>query len=94
MGENSNMSTEQRLPWVTGKLPPYNRLVIAYLEGFKRHTDAKWERIGYAFMIRHNDDPKYTIADKWSRSHYEEALKRLDADHLEVTRWIALEARP
>ena len=76
-------------PWCTG-LPPFNKLVVAYMVGTKEHSDVNWMRDGFAFMVRHDSD-EFTVTNKWSRSYYNEARQRLDADHLEVHRWILLE---
>lgn len=76
--------------WVRGSLPRFNQLVVAYLKGFKQHSDKKWVRDGWAFMVRH-DSLEHTVADKWASHQYNEALKRLDADHLDVIQWLSLE---
>jgi hypothetical protein len=64
--------------------------VLAYVLGFKEHNDTRWKRDGWALMVRH-DDKTYTVADLWSSSRYNDALKALDADHLEVVQWMTLE---
>ena len=33
------------------------------------------------------DSPEHTVADGWSRSSYEAALKKIDADYATVTKW-------
>lgn len=78
------------LPWRDG-LPPFNRLVLAWMEGVKEHSEMMWKRSGFAFMVRHND-PEFTMADGWSRNHYERALTDMGADAANVVRWIPLEA--
>lgn len=85
------MSIDDRSPeqWRTG-LPPFNRLVLAYMVGSKDHTGMHWHRDGFAFMVRH-DDVAHTVADKWASDRYSRALKEIDADHLEVTHWMPLE---
>lgn len=79
------------IDWIDSadSLPQRNQRVLAWLEGFRAHSDATWERNGYAFMIRHPDDPA-SVKDGWERSFYERALKDLDADGLEVTHWLLL----
>lgn len=76
--------------WVRGRLPRFNQPVVAYLKGFKQHSDAQWTRDGWAFMVRH-DSREHTVADLWASFQYNEALKRLDADHLDIIQWMALE---
>lgn len=63
-------------------LPDKNRLIVAYLDGYCYHSDLMWKRAGWGLMVMHEDG--------WSRTHYEAALKRLDADGLEVTHWAYL----
>lgn len=82
-----------KLPWIKSenRLPEFNRLVVAFLAGSKTHSGFNWERSGFAFMVRH-DDAIHTVLDGWSRKHYEDALKRIDAEEAMVTHWIPLEA--
>lgn len=75
--------------WIIGRLPDFNRLVVAYMVGSKEHSDVRWVRDGWAFMVRHDDQD--TIADGWSRNRYEAALKSLDAHTLKVIQWLELE---
>lgn len=72
-------------------LPPFNALVVAYLKGHKYHSDVRWHRDGWAFMVRH-DEEQFTHTDaRWSLELYSDALKRLDADELDVIQWTVLE---
>lgn len=75
------------------ELPRANQRVLAWLKGFQEHSDMMWERKGYAFMVRHPDEPT-SVADGWSRSFYESALKDLGADSLSVTHWMPLPEPP
>jgi hypothetical protein len=89
-GTNSNILAEK---WTkcSEALPPFNALVVAYLSGRKWHSDVAWKRDGWAFMVRHYEQ-QFTHTDaRWSLELYSDALKRLDADELEVVQWTALE---
>lgn len=86
----SNNTSEKRVTQWRKDLPPFNRLVVAYLVGSKFHSGARFKRDGFAFMVRH-DDMAHTVHDKWASSHYNEALKRIDADDLQVDAWIPLD---
>lgn len=77
----------------TDELPRANLRVVAWLEGFQEHSGVRWERKGWAFMVRHPDETS-SVADGWSRSFYEDALKDLGADSLFVTSWFRLPAPP
>lgn len=77
------------LPWQKG-LPPFNKLVVAWLEGAQEHSGVSWKRTGFAFMVRHNE-PSHTVADEWSRESYEKALKGMGADYASVVSWLPLE---
>jgi Protein of unknown function (DUF551) len=80
-------------PWIDAneRLPGYSDLVVAYLAGTKDHSDARWTRNGFAFIVRHNSREHVVSSDQWSSWHYNEALRRLDADELTVTHWMPLE---
>lgn len=79
------------LPWVRAseRLPDFNRRVIAWLEGSKDHSGMSWKRVGYAFMVRH-DDPQFTVENQWATCYYSDACKALGADTLNVTHWFYL----
>jgi len=89
-GEQTQVEHKSTDQWVRGTLPPFNRLVVAYLVGFKEHSGMSWKRDGWAFMVRH-DDREHTVADMWASDRYNAALKSLDADHLDVLQWMPLE---
>lgn len=76
----------------TERLPPFNQLVLAWLEGSREHSDASWRRAGWAFMVRHESGPN--VHDQWSLSHYNRAISGMDADHATVTHWAELPADP
>jgi hypothetical protein len=80
-------------PWINAKerLPAYNKRVVAYLQGTKDHSDARWVRNGYAFMVRHNSREYVVGSDQWAVFQYNRALAELDADELTVTHWMPLE---
>ena len=80
------------IDWIKSEdgLPDFNRLVLAFCEGFKEHSGVTWGRKGFAFMVRHNEE-KFTMKDNWAMCYYNDALKILGADVLEVTHWIYLE---
>lgn len=82
-----------RSPWIDAneRLPGWNQQVVAYLEGTKDHSDARWVRQGYAFMVRHNSREYVVSADQWAVFQYNRALAELDADELTVTHWMPLE---
>lgn len=73
------------------KLPPFNKLVVAYLEGVKEHSDARWRRQGYAFMVRHDTAEFVEGPEQWATCFYNDALTKLGADELRVTAWLPLE---
>jgi len=79
------------IEWIKSseRLPPKNQKVLAWLAGFQFHTGVAWRRCGYAFMVRHPQESS-SVKDDWSRSFYEDALKVIGADSLEVTHWAEL----
>lgn len=85
--ESGRQVADHVMRWTRDKLPPFNTLVVAYLEGAKEHSGALWGRSGYAFMVRH-DDPPNTVADGYARDRYERALKDIGADYLTVKAWL------
>ena len=73
--------------WPPGEgLPEKSQKVLAWLEGFEDHTGRTWTRCGFAFMYRH-PGLQSSVKDGWARGPYEEALKAIGADALEVKRW-------
>lgn len=76
----------------TDSLPPFNQLVLAWLDGYAEHSDQRWKRSGWAFMVRHQSGP--TVDDQWSLSHYNRAILGMDAHHADVTHWAALPEAP
>lgn len=68
-------------------LPDYNRPVVARLVGASFHAGVHWRREGWAFMVRH-DDPTHTVANGWERTRYNEAIRRINADHADVIEWV------
>jgi hypothetical protein len=84
---------EPKSPWISAaeSLPPFNTEVAAYLVGVKAHSGVTWKREGRALMVRWND-PKSSDAHGWADPFVSAALKKLDADALRVTHWIALHA--
>jgi hypothetical protein len=75
------------MEWISceKELPPFNQLVIAWIDGRQEHSGLTWGREGYAFMVRHDD--QHTVANGWSLSHYDEAIKKLGADFAFITHW-------
>ena len=67
-------------------LPDANRKVLAWLDGYEFHSDVRWVREGYAFMWRHPNE-KTSDANGWAIGPYEQALKDIGAQHLEITHW-------
>jgi hypothetical protein len=93
---NRTLPTEtlaDRSHWIDAneQLPAYNKLVVAFLQGTKDHSDARWVRNGYAFMVRHNSREHVVSSDQWAVFQYNRALAELDADELTVTHWMPLE---
>ena len=74
-------------------LPDKNLMVLAWLVGFAEHSGATWKREGYALMVRHPDSSS-SVKDGWARTSYDDALKFLGADSLEVTDWTLLSRPP
>jgi len=62
---------------------------MAFLVGESFHTGdgMGWGRKGWVEMVRW-DDPSNTIKDQWSTRHYDEALKKIDADVAEIKEWV------
>lgn len=73
------------------RLPGWNQPVVAFLQGTKDHSDARWVRSGCAFMVRHNSREYVVGTDQWAVFQYNRALAELDADELTVTHWMPLE---
>lgn len=71
------------------ELPPFNKRVLAWMEGELFHSGANWARSGYAFMVRH-DSAEHVVANGWASGLYDAALTALGADVLRVTHWCEL----
>ena len=87
--------SEQNL-WIKAneQLPDFNKPVVAWLSGRKFHSDLTWQRDGYAFLVRHDDD-KYSHTDaRWGINWFNAALKKIDADEAEVTHWFYVPGEP
>jgi hypothetical protein len=86
-----------RNAWISvdERLPEFNVLVWAFLDGEKEHSGVRWVRRGAAEMIRNNfGGTRSTVHDEWDRGHYDAALKRIDADMAMVTHWQPLPKEP
>ena len=83
------------IDWIdcNDELPPFNKRVLAWMEGEQWHSDVKWWREGYAFMVRHDSD-EFVVLDGWASSFYDDALRTLSADSLIVTHWAWLNVPP
>ena len=79
------------IEWVacSEKLPPFNRRVVAWLEGEQFHSGVNWVREGFAFMVRHEGTDR-VVKDGWASAFYDMALKSIGADCARVTHWCAL----
>ena len=80
--------------WIdsTEKLPDFNHVVLAWLEGEENHSGMAWRRFGYAFMVRH--DAEEVVKNGWATSFYRSALTKLGADYADVTYWMPLPEPP
>lgn len=87
------MTTDREsLPWrkTMSGMPPRNQRVLAYAEGVRRHSEVRWKRQGFVFMV-HWDTPTETVGPGWARRFYDDACRQLDADYLNITHWMPLE---
>ena len=62
--------------------PEKNERVLVWLEGYKNHSGANWERSGY-FLLGYHGIPRFS-------ERVVAAGIELDADYLEVKRWARL----
>jgi hypothetical protein len=81
------------IEWINcnDELPPFNRRVLAWMEGRQCHSGVDWVREGYAFMVRH-DGTEHVVGDGWASGFYDAALTTLSADNARVTHWAYLTA--
>ncbi len=75
---------DERPKLITDRLPAYNVRVLAFLRGYQVHSDVRWLREGFAFMVRHDVD---SDSNGWSDGFLRSAEKDLGADFLEVVGW-------